>query len=238
MFKLQGVVPPMITPFDKEGNLDIENLEKLLLFLKERVHGLYICGSYGGGPMMSIEERKKVAETAVKVIDGKIPIIVHTGTTNTRDTIELTKHAESIGCEGASAVGPYYYHHNEDNVLEFYTSMLKAISSDFPIYVYHNPKFSGYEISLNTVKKLKDRGIHGIKDATFDIITFATYMRELADENFYIPMYGMVQSLNVSVSAAITIYEAVRQRLKSGMFNKSELSEAEIKRLMNEWSKK
>lgn len=184
MFKLKGVVPPMITPFNKEGNLDISNLEKLVNFLKERVNGLYICGSYGSGPLMSVEERKKVAEITVQVIDRKIPIIAHTGTTNTRDTVLLTKHAEEIGCQGAAAVGPYYFHHNEDNLLEFYGSMLKAVSPGFPIYVYHNPRFSGYEISLTTMKRLKKMGIHGIKDATFNIITFATYMRELSDNNF------------------------------------------------------
>ena len=184
MFKLQGVVPPMITPFDQEGNLDIENLEKLLIFLKENVDGVYICGSYGSGPMMNVEERKKVAETAVRVLDGKIAIVAHTGTTNTRDTVELTKHAEAIGCDAAAAVGPYYFHHKEDAVLEFYSSMLRAVSPDFPIYVYHNPQFSGYEISLDTMKKLKNLGAHGIKDATFNMLTFATYMRELADDNF------------------------------------------------------
>jgi dihydrodipicolinate synthase/N-acetylneuraminate lyase len=184
MFKLKGVVPPMITPFDREGNVDIDNLERLLDFLRDRVHGLYICGSYGSGPMMSIEERKTVAEVAVKIIDKKIPIIVHTGTTNTRDTVELTKHAEKLGCEGAAAVGPYYYHHCEDSVLEFYSSMVGAVSPEFPVYVYHNPAFSGYEISLDTMKRLKEKGIHGIKDATFNILTFATYMRELSGDGF------------------------------------------------------
>jgi len=110
MFKLKGVVPPMITPFNKEGNLDIESLEKLVTFLKDKVNGLYICGSYGSGPMMSVEERKKVTEVTVKVADRKIPIIAHTGTTNTRDTVELTRHAEEVGCAAASAVGPYYFH--------------------------------------------------------------------------------------------------------------------------------
>ena len=113
MFKLKGVVPPMITPFDREGNVDIENLEKLVTFLRDRVDGLYLCGSYGSGPLMSVEERKKVTEVTVKVVKGKIPIVAHTGTTNTRDTVELTKHAEKVGC-AAAAVGPYYFHHNED----------------------------------------------------------------------------------------------------------------------------
>ncbi len=60
----------------------------------------------------------------------------------------------------------------------------------------------------------------------------------LADEKFYIPMHGMVQSLNVSVSAAITIYEALRQRTAKGMYDKSELSEEQIEEWINKWSKK
>lgn len=184
MLRLQGVVPPMITPFDREGELDIGNLERLVDYLKSRVNGLYICGSYGSGPMMNIEERKKVAEVCVKVADGKIPIITHTGTTNTRDTVELTRHAVKTGCAGAAAVGPYYFHHSMDAVLAFYEAMLEAVPSGYPIYLYHNPKFSGYEISLGVIKRLMEEGLHGIKDATFDIQKFATYERELGREGF------------------------------------------------------
>jgi tRNA (guanosine-2'-O-)-methyltransferase len=61
---------------------------------------------------------------------------------------------------------------------------------------------------------------------------------DLADERFYIPMFGMVQSLNVSVSAAISIYEAVRQRKNIGLYDKSETSTKELKKLLDEWAKK
>ena len=61
---------------------------------------------------------------------------------------------------------------------------------------------------------------------------------DLADEKFYIPMYGMVQSLNVSVSAAITIYEALRQRTAKSMYDKNELNDEEIEEWINKWSKK
>jgi len=61
---------------------------------------------------------------------------------------------------------------------------------------------------------------------------------DLADERFYIPMFGMVQSLNVSVSAAISIYEAVRQRKNIGLYDKSETSTKELKKLLDEWVKK
>jgi len=184
MLKLNGVVPPMITPFDAEGNVDFEMLKKLVAFLKDNVDGLFICGSYGSGPLMSPEERKKVTEITLEVVASKIPVICHTGTTNTRDTVDLTRHAEQVGCHGASAVGPYYYRHDEENVLAFYGEMVKSVKPDFPIYVYHNPKFSGYGMSLGTLKKLKQLGISGIKDATFDILLLANYMRELSDDDF------------------------------------------------------
>lgn len=61
---------------------------------------------------------------------------------------------------------------------------------------------------------------------------------DLADEKFYIPMFGMVQSLNVSVSAAISVYEAVRQRKTSGLYDKSETSSKDLKKLLDEWAKK
>lgn len=182
MFKLKGVVPPLITPFKENGDLDLKSLEKLLDFLKDKTNGLYICGSYGSGPMMTLEERKRVAETCMACIGDKIPVIVHTGTACTRETVELTRHAEDIGCQAAAAVGPYYFHHDADDVIAFYDAMRKCVSPEFPIYVYHNPQFSGYDISLDTMGKLVDLGINGIKDATFNIITFASYMREFSQD--------------------------------------------------------
>jgi dihydrodipicolinate synthase/N-acetylneuraminate lyase len=182
MFKLKGVVPPMITPFDAKGNLDIHNLEKLVGFLVDHVDGLYICGSYGSGPLMNVEERKTVAEVSVKVAAGKIPIVAHVGTTNTRDTVELSRHAVEIGCEAVAAVGPYYFHHKEDALLAFYGAILGTVPKRYPVYLYHNPQFSGYPIALSTIRTLQEKGLHGVKDATFDILTFATYMRELGSK--------------------------------------------------------
>ena len=180
MFKMYGVVPPMITPFTADGTVDEDGLRRLVAYLSDKVDGLFICGSYGSGPMMSLEERKRVAEITVKTVDGKIPVVTHTGTTNTRDTIELSRHAADIGCAAVSAVGPYYFKHNEDNLLAFYSALVESVGPDYPAYVYHNPQFSGYEIAPATMKKLIDLGIRGIKDATFNIMTFASYMRELA----------------------------------------------------------
>lgn len=187
MFRLKGVIPPMITPFKENGELDKDSLIHLVQFLTKRVDGLFICGSYGCGALMNLEERKTVAEIVRKYADPQTKIIVHTGTTTTRDTIELSLHAKAIGCDAASAVGPYYFKYSENDLIRYYSDILDQVG-DLPFYVYHNPKFQGYETSLNTLKVLKARGLSGIKDATFDILKFATYQRELADEAFDIAL--------------------------------------------------
>jgi len=182
MFKMKGVVPPMLTPFKENGDVDYESLKTLVEFLKKEVDGLFITGSYGAGPMMNMEERKKVTEICVETAAGEIPIIVMVGSTTTRDSAELTRHAKAAGADAVASVGPYYFSHNQNDLIGFYSDLISA--SDLPVYLYNNPKFQGYEISLNTIKELKKRGLAGVKDATFDILTHATYHRVLVDEKF------------------------------------------------------
>ena len=102
-------------------------------------------------------------------------------------------------------------------------------------------KFNIYASSLNTGSK----NLYELDLTKKAAIVFGNEHRglseeaeKLADENFFIPMYGMVQSLNVSVSAAITIYEVLRQRSLKGFYDKSEMTSKELKKLMEEWSKK
>lgn len=186
MFKMKGVVPPMITPFTETGALDTEGLKKIVSFLSEEVDGLFITGSYGGGALMNLEERKKVAEISTEIADNRVPIITMVGTTNNRDTIELAQHSEEVGASAVAAVGPYYYEHNQEDLITFYEELINSV--DIPVYLYNNPKFQGYEVTLETLKTLKSRGLAGIKDATFDILTHATYHRVLKDENFDIAL--------------------------------------------------
>jgi len=68
-------------------------------------------------------------------------------------------------------------------VLYFFEDLVKAVP-DTPVYVYNNPKFQGYEMPLDLIRKLKGVGIHGIKDATFDIMMHANYQRVLGTDNF------------------------------------------------------
>lgn len=183
MYKMKGCNPPMITPFKENGELDKKSLEQLVSFLSDNVHGVFINGSYGAGALMTLEERKEVAEITKKVVEGKIDVVVQVGTTTNRSSAELAAHANSIGADAVAAVGPYYYEHNEDSILYFFEDIIKA-AKDTPVYVYNNPKFQGYPMSFDLVRKLRDIGVHGIKDATFDIMIHAQYHRALGAEGF------------------------------------------------------
>lgn len=177
--KLYGVIPPMVTPFREDGELDFKGLETLVDHLGTRVDGLFVCGSYGSGPLMDLSERKAVASTCMATVAGKIPVIVHTGAASSKDAAILSAHAADIGAKAVSAVAPFYFHHSHSGVYEYYKAILKAVPEGFPVYIYHNPRFSGYEIEFRTILALRELGVAGVKDATFDIGKYALYAREL-----------------------------------------------------------
>jgi dihydrodipicolinate synthase/N-acetylneuraminate lyase len=184
MFKMKGVIPPVITPFLENGDVDYDGVKNLANYLKNNVDGMFITGSYGSGALLTEEERMKIIDVTLEEVKGKIPVIVHTGAADTRSAARLSKYAKQAGAQAVSAVGPYYYKHNDDSICAYYDGILEATGPDYPVYVYNNSSFQGYVMSLKLIQRLKSLGIHGVKDATFDIMTHANYMRILKDDNF------------------------------------------------------
>ena len=182
MKKLEGVVPPMVTPFASDGNLDEYNLTKLVHFLAEHVHGLFICGSYGNGPLMSVAEKKRVIDIVAKNIPAKIQLVVHVGATNVRDAVELARYAEGAGAAKISSVVPYYFHHTRESIKLYFERLVKAVK--IPVYTYNNPKFTGIAVDVPLLQELADLGVAGVKDSSFDIMTLANFARQIKKPDF------------------------------------------------------
>lgn len=182
MYQMYGVNPPMITPFKENGEVDYESLKTLVSFLSDNVDGLFITGSYGGGVMMTEEERKKVAEVTIE--KSSIPVTVHVGTADSLSVARLVDHAAEAGAVAVAAVGPFYFKHNKEQIKNYYGAMLDASKGRIPVYVYNNPQFQGYPMDLSVIQELKAMGVSGVKDATFDIQNMAKYMRLLKDDTF------------------------------------------------------
>jgi 4-hydroxy-tetrahydrodipicolinate synthase len=178
--ELQGIIPPLTTPFTEGGDVYEEGLRRLIEFQIEKgSHGLFICGTYGSGPIMTVEERKRVHEIVVDQAKGRITVVAHVGTTSTAQSVELARHAESVGADYVASIPPYYHRHNERAVVEFFRTLAEAV--DIPLYVYNNPKASGVTITPSFLQHLAEVGVQGIKDSGFSFIELTHFM--LAMEN-------------------------------------------------------
>jgi dihydrodipicolinate synthase/N-acetylneuraminate lyase len=180
MGKLRGVIPPLITPFTEEGELNEQALADLVQFLDDRVHGLFVGGSYGCGPLMSAEERMTLVEVVSQNISKDTQFIVHVGSTKVRDSVRLAKHAESSGADVVASVVPYYYRHSNDSIKLFFESLVNSV--ELPVYVYNNPKLTGTTLDVPFTQELANIGVAGIKDSSFDIMTLDSFMRRIKRE--------------------------------------------------------
>lgn len=178
---LKGIIPPLITCFKKDGELDETTQRELTRFLAKHVDGFYPCGTYGSGPLMTLEERKRVAEIVVEE-KGKCAAIIHVGAANTRQSVELAQHAESIGADAVGAIPPYYYRYTADELLDHYRALLRAVK--IPVLLYNNPGLSGNPISADMLATLADEGLAGVKDSAFDLVGFYMYLLKVQKPGF------------------------------------------------------
>jgi 4-hydroxy-tetrahydrodipicolinate synthase len=179
MTKFHGVIPALLTLFSRNGaRVDLEATGELADWLIKRgVNGLFVAGTTGEGPIMSLEERKRLAEFMVERVGGRVALIVHTGCANAPDTIELTKHARLAGADAAGVVAPYFYDLDDRALRQYFTKIAKA-TPDFPILLYNIPAFAKNEIAPGLVESLVRRheNIVGIKDSSGSRDLLAEYV--------------------------------------------------------------
>jgi dihydrodipicolinate synthase/N-acetylneuraminate lyase len=182
--KFTGIICPILTPFDKKGEVDIIALQSLVDFLIDHgIDGIMPCGTTGEGMLLSIEERKLVAETVVGQTKGRIDVMVHTGCITTAQTIELTIHAQAIGANGASVITPYFFSYDDEALFEFYISVAKTVP-DFPIALYCYPGSAKHRISLALFNRLREnaQNIAALKLSDPNLILFQEYVQAGGEE--------------------------------------------------------
>jgi len=180
--KVTGIIPPVITPFDENGEPDLDAYGRLLDFLLEHVHGIYPLGTYGSGPLMPKEMRIELAEFVIKKVGGRVPVIMHIGSADTNTAVELAQAAEKAGADAVASIVPFYYGYDEHCLTEHFTRILESV--DIPFYVYNNPGMGNNTITPKILTTLAERGLKGIKDSSFDILTFYAFMRAVKNEDF------------------------------------------------------
>ena len=168
----KGCGTAIVTPFTKNG-VNFDEFRKLIEYqIKEGVDAIIVCGTTGESSAMSMQEKKETIKFAIDVANKRIPIIAGTGSNCTKNAIEMSKYAESVGADAVLLVTPYYNKTTQKGLVAHY----KAISSEIkiPIILYNVPSRTGVNILPKTCLELsKLDNIVAIKEASGDLSQIA-----------------------------------------------------------------
>jgi 4-hydroxy-tetrahydrodipicolinate synthase len=206
----EGVFPAIITPFKEDLSLDEEGLQRNIEYLeKGGVAGIVPCGTTGESATLTFEEHKRVVEIAVDC--AHVPVIAGTGSNNTKEAIELTKHAADAGADAALLIAPYYNKPNERGMFEHFKTI--AEKCNIPIVLYNIPKRTGIDMKPELVARLsRVKNIVGVKEASGSLAQVSQIVEQTAgsgfvilsgDDDITLPMMTLGASGVVSVVANV-----------------------------------
>lgn len=163
---MKGVIVPMTTPFTEHDSVDAAALSENTRWLIDRgINCLYPCGTTGEMLLMDNDERKRVAETVVEAAQGRADVFVQCGAMTTRDTLELIRHAKSIGAAGVGVVTPAYFGLSAEEMLAHFQAASRCAGEDFPIYLYNIPQCAANDLTTEICGRIVETcpNVLGIK---------------------------------------------------------------------------
>jgi dihydrodipicolinate synthase/N-acetylneuraminate lyase len=179
MKRLYGVTTAMVTPFDRNGMVDLEKVKNLTEFLISKgVHCLYPQGTTGEMLKLSLNERKMIAETVVKTVGGRVTVYVHVGSMNPEETIKLANHAYDIGADGIGVVTPVFFSANDRELEEYFVRVASSVPDHFPVYLYNIPQCAANDLKAEVAERVADRckNVVGIKYSYPDLLRTNEYL--------------------------------------------------------------
>jgi N-acetylneuraminate lyase len=147
--KLRGLIAATFTPMNSDGQINTQIIPDITEYLlNHSVDGLYVCGSTGEGPSLSVEERKQIAADYIKAVDKRIPVVVHVGHDSFIEAQALACHAETIGADAIASVGPSYFKPACLDVLTAYLAEIAKGAPNTDFYYYHAPLLNGFNMDM------------------------------------------------------------------------------------------
>lgn len=222
--EFKGVIPAVLTVFDKEENIDEVGMRELVSHLINKgVNGLYLTGSTGEGFTMTGEERKRIVEIVMDENAGRVPVVVHVGAIGTRISIDLAKHAQEVGADGISSVPPFYWKFSENQIVKYYEEI--AVACTLPMIVYNVPLVG--LLGMNAIKRLA--AIDNVKGIKYTALSHyeITQIKDEIGEDFLVysgcdemAMSGLLAGadgivgsfFNIMPELFINIYNAVESK--------------------------
>lgn len=217
---MDGIGPPLVTPFDGAGDVDHGKLRELVSWIEDRgVDFVVPCGSNGEAELLTADERAAVVETVVD--EASVPVVAGTGNPGRRETVEATEAAAAAGADAALVVTPFYYIHDQETLETYFRQVADEVS--LPVYLYSVPAFTGVRLEPDTVGNLASHPkVAGVKDSLADIGEMVRTRSRVADEDFDLlvgsasvlaagldagAIGGVVALANLAPRATVDVYE-------------------------------
>ena len=161
---LEGTFTAIVTPFDKDGQVDYVRFRELIeMQVAGGVTGIVPVGTTGESPTLDHAEHSKVIEFAIETANRRIKIIAGTGANSTAEAIELTRHALAAGADATLQVTPYYNKPNSQGLIRHFSAVADL---GLPVVLYNVPGRAGKEIPVDVVAELaKHPNVVSIKEA-------------------------------------------------------------------------
>ncbi len=164
-----GIYAALVTPYTESGEVDCDELQKLVRSLIDRgIDGFYVGGSTAEAFLLTENERKKVLEAVVEANGGERKVICHVGAISTDMAVDYARHAERAGADAVSAISPFYYKFSEREIVAYYNDIMAA--TPLPMFVYNFPNFSGFSLTEEVLTQLeRSRNLAGVKFTSSDM---------------------------------------------------------------------
>lgn len=208
----QGAITAIVTPFRKDGNLDLSALRKLVEFqVSNKIDGIVPSGTTGESPTLELEEYKKVVETVIEASNGKAKVIAGAGSNSTKHAVELTKIAANLGADATLHVSPYYNKPTQEGLFRHFSEIAKA--ADIPVIVYNIKGRTAVNIETPTLARMarEHSNIVAVKEASGDINQMQDVLKTLpksfdvlsGDDNMTFPLMKIGGKGVISVASNI-----------------------------------
>ncbi len=181
--KYKGVIPAFYACYDKEGNVSPDGVQALTnYFVEKGVKGVYVNGSSGECIYQSVEDKKIILENVMKAAGGKLTVIAHVACNNTKDSMELARHAESLGADAIAAIPPIYFRLPEHAIAQYWNDISSAApNTDFVIY--NIPQLAGVALTMNLFAEMrKNPRVIGVKNSSMPVQDIQMFKAEAGED--------------------------------------------------------
>lgn len=181
--KYKGVIPAFYACYDEKGEISPAGVQKLAqYFIDKGVKGVYVNGSSGECIYQSVEDKKIVLENVMKVAKGKLTVIAHVACNNTKDSMELAAHAESLGVDAIASIPPIYFRLPDHAIAKYWNDISSAApNTDFVIY--NIPQLAGVALSTNLFTEMrKNPRVIGVKNSSMPVQDIQMFKADAGDD--------------------------------------------------------